>query len=245
MKNILFLLSLYCSLLHAQQGIGTPTPQETFHVNGTLQVTNSMKVGGDANTKGSSGLPDQILKSNGPNEAASWEPIAGEVPQATGTVIVVDGKYIVAQEITVQMSADFNGKSGNIYFTEPICNLTDEIVDNEDKYIGTSTTNSFKVSANGIYQINMNVQLVTTFGTNPVVGIWDNTDKKWIARINDYFVASRNQFQTYTLITAIQMSTSHTYSFRVANTSDYIVKKLSQDKTSSGSVTQISLKRLR
>ncbi|OXA93146.1 hypothetical protein [Flavobacterium hercynium] len=245
MKNILFLLSLYSSLLHAQQGVGTPVPQETFHVNGTMQITNSMKVGGNAYTKGSPGLPDQILKSNGPNEAASWEPVAGEVPKATGTVIVVDGEYIVAQEITVQMSADFSGKAGDYTFTEPICNLTDEIVDNENAYIGTNATNSFKVSANGIYQINMNVQLATNFGGSPVVGIWNNTKGKWIARVNDYFAAPTNKLQTYTLITAIPMSASDTFSFRVANLSDYIVKKSSEDKTGSGSITQISLKRLR
>jgi len=245
MKNILLVILFYSSLLHAQQGIGTPTPQETFHVNGTMQVTNSMEVGGDAHTKGSPGLPDQILKSNGPNEAPSWEPVAGEVPKATGTVIVVEGEYIVAQEITVQMSADFNGRAGNASFTEAIGNLTDEIVDNENSYLGSKITNSFNVSANGTYQINMNVQLATSSGSSPVVGIWDNTTGKWIARVNDYFVAPENKLQTYTLITAVPMLGSHTYSFRVANTANYTVRHLSQDATGSGSVTQISLKRLR
>ncbi|MGC5743386.1 hypothetical protein [Chryseobacterium sp. NFX27] len=43
----------------------------------------------------------------------------------------------------------------------PIGNLNNEIINNENLYTGTAATNSFKVSADGIYQVNMNVQIST------------------------------------------------------------------------------------
>jgi len=241
-KKILGLL-FYSSLLQAQLGIGTPTPQETFHVNGSLQVTSGIFFGGDANTKGSSGLPGQVLKSNGPGQPPSWEEIAG-VPKATGTVIAVDGAFIIAQEITVQMTSDFS--ISIVDKALPIGNLNNEIIDNQDTYIGNSTSNSFKVTADGIYQVTMNMQLAGKKGSNPVVGIWDDKNGIWIARVNDIFVAPNDQLQTYTLVTSVKMLTNNNYSFRIgSNSGDVTVKHLSKGTTGSGPVTQICLKRLK
>ncbi|OXA93145.1 hypothetical protein [Flavobacterium hercynium] len=241
-KKVLGLL-LYSSLLQAQLGVGTPTPQETFHVNGSLQVTNGIFFGGDAYTKGSSGLPGQVLKSNGPDKAPSWGELAG-VPKATGTVIAVDGTFIVAQEITVQMTSDF--RSGKTTDAIPIGNLNNEIIDNEDSYIGNGSNNSFQIFSDGIYQVTMNMQLQSTNGTNPVVGIWDDKNNTWLACVNDVFVARTDELQTFTLITSIKMLKNNTYSFRVSNGSaGFTIKHLSSGGTGSGPVTQICLKRLR
>ncbi|WP_185145031.1 hypothetical protein [Apibacter muscae] len=85
--------------------------------------------------------------------------------------------------------------------------------------------------------------------SNPVVGIWDDTENKWIARINDAFNAPNTNVsqsnQTYTLITANPLYKDHVYSLRVGNTSPFILKSTSSGKTGSGQVSMISIKRLK
>lgn len=54
-------------------GIGTQTPQKLLHVNGALQVTNEINVGGNATTAGSAGTTGQILTSNGAGAAPTWK----------------------------------------------------------------------------------------------------------------------------------------------------------------------------
>lgn len=243
MKKVIIGILLYSSLLHAQLGVGTPTPQETLHVNGTLQVTDGIYLGGNANTKGSAGEWGQVLKSNGPNEAPSWgdEVI---VPEIGGTVIIVDGIFTVAQDITVQMSADFtNGATKGIPVL--IGNLTNVIIDNNNSYVGSRTSNSFKVKVDGIYQIKMNLQIATNRGSSPVIGVWDNTTEKWVARVNDYFDLPWEEFQTYTLIAAIPLSTTHNYSFKAANDASFTIRHLSSGETGAGPVSQVSVKRLK
>lgn len=226
---------------HDKVGIQTATPQKSLHINGSLQITNELNVGGDASTAGMSGNVGQVLKSNGPGVAPTWQNLAG-VPNATGTVIVANGQFIVAQEIIVQMTADFTTSSHN---TTAIGNLTNEIIDNEDHYTGSASTNSFSVSADGVYQITMNGQLSTTNGTSPVIGIWDNTNSKWVARVNDLYTATTGSLQTYTLLTSIPMLAANKYSFRITNTTTTTIKHISSGSTGSGPITQMSLKRLK
>ncbi|WP_336704322.1 hypothetical protein [Chryseobacterium indologenes] len=74
MKKHLFFGTLLFSLsLCAQVGIRTATPQKSLHVNGSLQVVDEINVGGNATTAGSSGTTGQILTSNGPGTAPSWQ----------------------------------------------------------------------------------------------------------------------------------------------------------------------------
>ncbi|WP_123912026.1 hypothetical protein [Chryseobacterium shigense] len=244
-KNLILGVLVLPVFAYSQVGINTPTPQKSLHVNGSLQITNELNVGGDAKTAGSAGTTGQVLKSGGPGTAPTWENLAG-VPNATGTVIVVNGQFIVAQEIVVQLTADFSiPNTGNsTYF---IGNLTQEIVDNENRYSGNDITNSFTISADGVYQVDMNMQLTTNNGNRPVIGIWDDSENKWVARVNDDFTAPSGNLQTYTLLTSIPMLASHTYSFRIANrqAANTTIKYLSSGATGSGPITQISVKRLR
>ncbi|WP_054509476.1 hypothetical protein [Chryseobacterium sp. ERMR1:04] len=53
-------------------GVGTVTPQKTLHVNGSLQLTNELNIGGNATTTGSSGTSGQVLVSKGAGAAPSW-----------------------------------------------------------------------------------------------------------------------------------------------------------------------------
>ncbi|WP_131797526.1 hypothetical protein [Chryseobacterium cucumeris] len=214
---------------------------KALHVNGALQVVNELNVGGTASTAGSAGVAGQVLKSNGPGAAPTWQNLAG-VPTSTGTVIVVNGQFLVAQEIIVQMTADFT--SGPDVPTA-VGNLTNEVVDNENQYTGSAAGNSFNISADGVYQITMNAQLSTVNGSSPVIGIWDNTAGNWVARVNDLFTATTPGLQTYTLLTSIPMLAAHTYSFRVSNSDNVTIKYLSSGSTGSGPVTQMSLRRLK
>lgn len=220
---ILLAMGLTFTNVYSQVGINTGTPQKTFHVNGSLQVVNELNVGGTSSTAGSAGIAGQVLKSSGPGAAPTWQNIAG-VPNSTGTVIVVNGEFIVAQEIVVQLTADYM-MSGATAF--PIGNLSNEIIDNENRYFGNATANSFTIPAHGIYQVTMNAQLSTTNGTSSVIGIWNDTTNKWVARVNDYFTAPTGDLQTYTLLTSISMMASHKYSFRIANTANTTVKFIS------------------
>lgn len=245
-KKVILVTSIFCSLCyHSQIGINTSTPMKTLHVNGALQVVNELNVGGTASTAGSAGVAGQVLKSNGPGNAPTWQSIAG-VPSSTGTVIAVNGQFLVAQEIIVQMTADFTILDTTVPMS--IGNLNNEIVDNENMYTGTPTGNFFNVSADGVYQVTMNAQLSTTNGTSPVIGIWDNTVGNWVARVNDLYTAATGGLQTYTLLTSIPMLAAHTYSFRGSNantTNNTTVKYLSSGATGSGPVTQMSVKRLK
>lgn len=55
-KQLLIIIaSLIVDIAIAQVGINTSTPQKTFHVNGSLQVTNELNVGGNATSQGSAG----------------------------------------------------------------------------------------------------------------------------------------------------------------------------------------------
>lgn len=252
MKKISLTISFLISLFYyAQVGIKTDTPQKTLHVNGSLQVTNELNVGGNANTPGNAGTSGQVLVSNGTGQAPSWQSLV--IPTlpvlSTGTVIAVNGVFKIAQEITAQMTADFSiAGSGSNPTTTLIGNLNNEIIDNENTYSGTASSNSFKVNEDGVYMVIMNIALSVTgtaSPTAPVVGIWSNTDNMWIARVNDTYMASTTGRQTYTLITAIPMQASKTYSFRAACTDNFVIRAISSGSSGSGPVSQITVKRLK
>ncbi|WP_294322777.1 hypothetical protein [uncultured Chryseobacterium sp.] len=59
-----------------------------------------------------------------------------------------------------------------------IGNLNREILDNENKYTDSATDNSFEASVNGVYEITINVQLSTEYGSYSVLGLWDDTTGK-------------------------------------------------------------------
>lgn len=63
---------------NAQVGIKTPTPQNTLHVNGSLQIVKDLNIGGDARTAGSSGSKGEFLMSNGTGNAPVWKTIESE-----------------------------------------------------------------------------------------------------------------------------------------------------------------------
>lgn len=220
-------------LTTGNMGVGTSTPSAKLDVIGNVKITDG--------TQGA----NKVLTSDA-NGVASWQAPAGIVPTSNGSIIAVNGQLMVAQEITAQLSADFTAPSSAAL---PIGNLNVEIIDNENAYIGDTTTNSFTVSANGVYQVILNVQLSKTGSGNPVIGIWDDTLSNWIARVNDRVqppTETDTVLQTFTLITSVNIDSTHTYSFRIAgNGGASVIKALSAGGTGSGPVSQVTIKRLK
>jgi len=85
-------LSLFlfiCPFVSAQVGIGTTTPNEDLHVVGKIQVTDAIRLGGDAsNANGTSsiGAADQVILSDGTK--SYW----GDLTGIKGTIITVHNK---------------------------------------------------------------------------------------------------------------------------------------------------------
>jgi hypothetical protein len=73
-KNTFYIIATitFSTFSFAQVGINTETPQKTLHVNGSIQITNELNVGGNKDTAGSAGETGNFLKSNGPGAAPSW-----------------------------------------------------------------------------------------------------------------------------------------------------------------------------
>lgn len=61
-----------CSFTFSQVGINTETPQATLHLNGEMQISQSIYLGGDDANLGNAGKVGAFLKSNGPNETPEW-----------------------------------------------------------------------------------------------------------------------------------------------------------------------------
>lgn len=221
-------------------GIGTASPGNKLHIKDTA---NPMKVEGLVASGSADDLP-MVVAPDGTVRTGTF-PVVNLVPDDVGTVIAIGGKLLVAQEITVLMTADF---SFGVSPTVPprIGNLTNIIIDNKNSFVSNSTTNSFRVEADGVYLVTMNVQMATT--GKPVIGIWCDTpetsypDGKWVARVND---EAASTLQTYTLITAINMYASKTYSFRVAGAATGTIPWKSSGYTGEGPISFYSLKRLK
>jgi len=229
-------------------GIGTTTPTNALHVKA---ASNPVKVEGLVASTNNSDAPI-VVASDGTLKKGAF-PTINIVPNDVGTVIAINGKLEVAQEITVLMDADFNFPISTGTATNAIGNFKNVIVDNKNEYTANSTSNSFTVEASGTYQLTLNVLLHINSATScfPVVGIWDNAASQWVARVNDEYTAMTLQspmnrrLQTYTLITAIQLTAGKTYSFRITNTVAGSVLAFSTGTTGSGPASFASLKRLK
>ncbi|MDH6253429.1 hypothetical protein M2347_003156 [Chryseobacterium sp. H1D6B] len=94
-------------------GVGTATPQKTVHVNGSLQVTNELNVGGNGATAGSAGTTGQILTSNGAGAAPSWQAVP-----TSPSVNIYNSDGTLAGNRTVTQGANtlaFTGTSVNAF----------------------------------------------------------------------------------------------------------------------------------
>ncbi len=119
-------------------GIGTLTPQKMLHVNGSLQFTNELNVGGTASTPGSAGTAGQVLKSNGPGVAPSWQ----EAINPADSVVRLNG---VALRSGLQATSTASTSTTILYISTP------KLDPSAISY--NSSTGNFTVLKAGYYQI--------------------------------------------------------------------------------------------
>lgn len=201
----------------------------------------------------------QVLQWDG----IQWAPATLNIPEISedsdlgnGTVIAINGRLQIAEEITATMSNDIAEIKNSNNSPKEIPFITEVIVNNKKLFKSSHLGNSFQVSQDGVYQIIMNVQYSYIPNPDPnvndgfpVFGIWSNNLNKWIARIyNQYDILKDNQGyrkQTATLITTANLKTGETYSFRVAHASTVTVFGYSSGSTGAGPVTFVSVKQLK
>ncbi|KAF2333331.1 hypothetical protein [Flavobacterium nitrogenifigens] len=181
-----------------------------------------------------------VVDANGVLKKGAF-PVINIVPDNIGTVIAIDGKLEVAQEITAMMTANYSFAAGTPY---AIGNLTNVLIDNQNTFKSSATTNSFTIKTAGVYAVTMNMPLITTDGGMVVIGVYCDTDSLWVARIN-INVITVGRRTNLTLLTAINMDPAKTYSFRVGNTVPSTVEAINSDNTGSGPSASVSLKRLK
>ncbi|WP_223609455.1 hypothetical protein [Chryseobacterium sp. OSA05B] len=128
MKTKLKILSILCTSLvcctaYAQVGIKTDTPKKTLHVNGSLQVTNEVNVGGTDNTEGSAGTSGQVLTSKGSNAHPEWqsiETLKGSIAnsiyiQGTAPQVINQGSTLDVPGVTTTITVPA-GKTQTVLF---------------------------------------------------------------------------------------------------------------------------------
>ena len=223
-------------------GIGTSNPSNKLHIKSSsspLQVE-----GLQANNSQSSqpivGTPDGVLKLGN-------FPVINIVPSDIGTVIAIDGKLLVAQEIQVLMDQDFVfGAMGVAATPIPIGNLSNKIIDTSNSLISTANYNSFTVNADGVYSITINAQILTEKGSTPYIGLWNNAESTWVA-VTDIIIVQNVQdnLKTLKLSTAVSLNKDITYSFRMYNTAAGTIPWSSHGSTGTGPISYYSVKRLK
>ncbi|MDI4567872.1 MAG: hypothetical protein E7Y34_02200 [Mycoplasma sp.] len=164
-------------------------------------------------------------------------------PTKAGSVISDGNKLIVAQEIAATMDNDFTtGTAGGK--TAVIKTINNKMIDNENAL----KNGVFSVSEIGTYQIIINAQLTHDKNFRPVIGLWDESIGKWIARTNDFFTAPKSNkgYQTYTLITTVELSPRKNYSFRAYGSSGNVtIKSHVKDDNGDNAVSYFFVKRIK
>lgn len=108
-------------LSDGKTGIGTTTPQKQLHVNGALQVTNELNVGGDAAAAGTAGAAGEVLTSNGAGAAPSWKAVTPAISatyyvQGTSEATIAVGSTVDVPGVTLTHTVPA-GASQTLLFT--------------------------------------------------------------------------------------------------------------------------------
>ncbi|MDC8107133.1 hypothetical protein MTQ00_21840 [Chryseobacterium sp. B21-037] len=148
-------------------------------------------------------------------QAISTPPL--NLPNGTGTVIMIDGEQQIAQEISARMST--NWETGTIATTPlAINNITTKIIDNYNTFTGTSTNNSFTINANGTYLVTMNFSVQpqgNAYSGDFYYGLYNNTDNKWESQLLQTITLADGEVSNLSFNVAMDLVTGKTYSFRI------------------------------
>lgn len=258
-KTVLISLVLawvYTSELFAQSGrtgINTQTPSRNLDVNGSVQITSEISLGGDDTTAGDTGEAGYTLFSQGQGLPSMWNDLE-DTNNETGTILVVNGEFLIAQELIVQFTEDYTYSPRNapsLLPPWPLGKLNNVILDNKNKFAATAPnstfpagSNSFQVIQSGTYEFKMNIVISTTADTNPLVGLFNDSIGTWIVNTNDRHHVTGGT-QSYTIITAVQLNENELYSFRANNSADFTVNWKSGGTSGEGPVSQVKISRLK
>lgn len=125
-------------------GIGTATPLKKLHVNGALQLTNELNVGGDDATAGTAGASGQILKSNGAGAAPAWTTLEDANVVQLSTLALKNSTYQPDTEV-------YNNTYAAGSWNTVVWNTTPKI--DNTKLVYNNTTGLFTVVKAGYYQV--------------------------------------------------------------------------------------------
>ncbi|SDQ05859.1 hypothetical protein SAMN05421664_0223 [Chryseobacterium soldanellicola] len=245
-------------LPNGNMGVGTTTPQKTLHVNGALQITNELNVGGNATTAGRAGTAGQVLTSNGPGAAPTWNTagVIPVIPSDVGTVIAINGQLQIAQEIVTRLVDNWTIPVAVSSELAPIQQMTDEIIDNKNKFTGSATTNTFTVESDGVYYVSMNFSLQASSGPatgNFRFGVYDAATGAWVG----YAMETLADIKTGQVINlssnrTLSLVAGRTYTFAVQRnpgSQGVIVMRGTENTAATGNValpiTVFSVKRLK
>ena len=134
MKILYFFTSFFSYVLFAQVGINTLDPKSDLHINGSLQLSNQLNVGGDNLTAGNPGANFKVLTSQGEGSTPIWKSIK---------------EVTVVPLIIATGSANYTNYAQGIKESIPLSvNIT------EPEYISYDNLNrNFIINKKGVYRI--------------------------------------------------------------------------------------------
>ena len=135
MKVLYFFTSFFSYVLFAQVGINTLDPKSDLHINGSLQLSNQLNVGGDNLTAGNPGTNFKVLTSQGEGSTPIWKSIkeVTVVPLIIATGSANYTNYVQAIKESIPLSS--------VNITEP------EYIRYDD------STRNFIINKKGVYRI--------------------------------------------------------------------------------------------
>ncbi|WP_326982618.1 hypothetical protein VUJ46_21045 [Chryseobacterium sp. MYb264] len=233
MRNtLLFIFTLISTISFSQVGINTETPRKSLHVNGSLQITNELNVGGNATDQGSAGTLGQVLTSNGGDTSPEWKTI-GTAINLTGDIkyslitadhngwVKLDGRSVASLTSSQQTQANTLGFSANLPDA-----TNAYLVQNNATPGGLSNTNTKTISRNQL----PNITLSSTGSTN-VAG---SHNHNYVDRGNTSYQVTRSDS-----LTDIADDTSGTY--QTSNAGDHSHTVSATTESINGNVTQATL----
>ena len=207
---IIFLVTLINVAKSQNVGINNNNPTTTLDVNGDIRVRS-------LETASSFNISDNFVLSDTNNKLKTVKFGDLNLPQVSkiGTVMsVTNSKLDIAPEIVVQSTA--NQTTDGTGTPKVLTILNKELVDNYNAY----SNGIFTCPISGVYMIVLSFQTTSTntsnYSANNVIGVWNDTTNKWVARINDtdMSINTTNKIRTSKLLTAINMTAGTNYSIR-------------------------------
>ncbi|GGP06112.1 hypothetical protein GCM10010992_25030 [Cloacibacterium rupense] len=206
----LVLIAIFFAVKAQYIGINNQNPTAALDVNGDIRVRS-------LETSSSFSIYDNFVLADSNNKLKTVKFSDLNLPQVSkvGTVMsVINSKLDIAPEVVVQSTA--NQTTDGTGTPKVLNTLNKELVDNYNAY----SNGVFNCPISGVYMIILSFQTTSSntsnHSANNVIGIWNDSTNKWVARINDtdMSINTTNKLRTSKLLTAINMTAGTNYSIR-------------------------------